>query len=490
MKISNLTAVLFLSILSFSNLQSSEVGASQCVAGRTVEVKVAFEGPEGSAVYSLSAQEAALSGTLRNLIEGYSEEEIEIAPIDLTRISDKIGSIIAQLMKYAVFNASKDNLTDQLVDKIKSFNLTHEDIINLFKAINYLDIPILEEALISYIKNHVTGASLDKLLKQVLLHLPAELIEKLLYLVPLKPHYPAYSINDRQYEYVSMSSDGNTIVAGGRNGDYIFNRSGRLIGSNTEIGYVSALSSEGNTIVARGNADNVDYVYVLNRRGEVISSNTERKYEYVSMSSDGNTIVARGSFNGFIYILDRDGRLIGSNTERKYEYVSMSSDGNTIVAGGFNDGFIYILDRDGRLIGSNKERKYSSYTLLLNSDGNTIVARGYGDNFIYILDRNGRLIGSNTERLYSNVSISSDGNTIVAMGYHHIYIFDKYGEVIASNAERMYSSVSISSNGNTIVAIGCDGFIYILNRCKALSDLILSLSPQEQQEVNEKLELI
>src|SRR3990167_4693832 len=450
MKISNLTAVLFLSILSFSNLQSSEVGASQCVAGRTVEVKVAFEGPEGSAVYSLSAQEAALSGTLRNLIEGYSEEEIEIAPIDLTRISDKIGSIIAQLMKYAVFNASKDNLTDQLVDKIKSFNLTHEDIINLFKAINYLDIPILEEALISYIKNHVTGASLDKLLKQVLLHLPAELIEKLLYLVPLKPPYPAYSINDRQYEYVSMSSDGNTIVAGGRNGDYIFNRSGRLIGSNTEIGYVSALSSEGNTIVARGNADNVDYVYVLNRRGEVISSNTERKYEYVSMSSDGNTIVARGSFNGFIY----------------------------------------ILDRNGRLIGSNKERKYSSYTLLLNSDGNTIVARGYGDNFIYILDRNGRLIGSNTERVYSNVSISSDGNTIVAMGYHHIYIFDKYGEVIASNAERMYSSVSISSNGNTIVAIGCDGFIYILNRCKALSDLILSLSPQEQQEVNEKLELI
>src|SRR3990167_4099843 len=488
MKISNLTAVLFLSILSFSNLQSSEVGASQCVAGRTVEVKVAFEGPEGSAVYSLSAQEAALSGTLRNLIEGYSEEEIEIAPIDLTRISDKIGSIIAQLMKYAVFNASKDNLTDQLVDKIKSFNLTHEDIINLFKAINYLDIPILEEALISYIKNHVTGASLDKLLKQVLLHLPAELIEKLLYLVPLKPPYPAYSINDRQYEYVSMSSDGNTIVAGGRNGDYIFNRSGRLIGSNTEIGYVSALSSEGNTIVARGNADNVDYVYVLNRRGEVISSNTERKYEYVSMSSDGNTIVARGSFNGFIYILDRDGRLIGSNTERKYEYVSMSSDGNTIVARGYGDNFIYIFDRDGNKISSSTERLYSNVSM--SSDGNTIVARGYFNGYIYILDRNGRLIGSNTERLYSNVSISSDGNTIVAMVYHHIYIFDKYGEVIASNAERMYSSVSISSNGNTIVAIGCDGFIYILNRCKALSDLILSLSPQEQQEVNEKLELI
>src|SRR3990167_3117846 len=362
MKISNLTAVLFLSILSFSNLQSSEVGASQCVAGRTVEVKVAFEGPEGSAVYSLSAQEAALSGTLRNLIEGYSEEEIEIAPIDLTRISDKIGSIIAQLMKYAVFNASKDNLTDQLVDKIKSFNLTHEDIINLFKAINYLDIPILEEALISYIKNHVTGASLDKLLKQVLLHLPAELIEKLLYLVPLKPHYPAYSINDRQYEYVSMSSDGNTIVARGS-----FN----------------------------------GFIYILDRDGRLIGSNTERKYEYVSMSSDGNTIVARGYGDNFIYIFDRDGNKISSSTERLYSNVSMSSDGNTIVARGYFNGYIYILDRNGRLIGSNTERLYSNVSI--SSDGNTIVAMVY--HHIYIFDKYGEVIASNAERMYSSVSI-------------------------------------------------------------------------------------
>ena len=376
--------LLFLSILSVFNLQSSEVGAGQSTAGGAA-VKVAFEGSEGSPAveYRLSLQEAALSGTLKNLIEG-SEEEVEVAPIDLTHISDRIGSIIVKLMECTTSNESSDNLTDLLVDQIKSFNVTHEDITNLLEAINYLDIPVLDKALISYIKKHITGEVLDEFLKQVLLDLPSELIEKI---VCLAPSFDVIAIdNMRCYGNASTSLDGNTVVAIGRrdNPINIFDRNGRLIGLNEERKYhLAYVSSNGNTIVARGLND--DFIYIFDRNGKVIGSNEERKYHSIFVSPDGSTIVANGLNDGFIYIFDRNGRLIGLNEERKCHFASVSSNGNTIVARGLNDGFIYIFDRNGKVIGSNKERRY--YPTSVSSDGNTIIANGLNDDFIYIFSR-------------------------------------------------------------------------------------------------------
>jgi WD40 repeat protein len=232
------------------------------------------------------------SETLKNLIEGVSAQED--SQIDLQRIDKETGERIVQLLEIIVANP------DSLLAKLKEYNLQIPDLLNLIKAAHYLDIRVLEDALIQFCNSkYATDEDFNIFLLQSLkVDIPENFLVSM-----LKARSTLVQLNkDRSYWDISISADGNTIVARGYDG----------------------------------------YIYIFDRAaGNKIGSDTTRRYLDVSISADGNTIVARG-YDRYIYIFDRAGKQIGSNTDRRYSSISISADGNTIVAMGV-DRYIYIL---------------------------------------------------------------------------------------------------------------------------------------------------
>jgi len=208
----------------------------------------------------------------------------------------------------------------------------------------------------------------------------------------------------------------------------------------------------------------------------------------IDMTSDGNTIVIGAPENdeaetniGHVRIFDWDGanwtqrgsNIDGEAVEDQFGIaVAISEDGNTIIAGSsFNDeagvdaGHVRIFDWDGTnwtqkgndINGEAEDDRFGS-AVSISGDGNTIVAGAF-------LNDNGGFFGS-------AVSISEDGNIIAAgaflndgegLGFDvgHVRIFEwndsdwiQRGTDINGEGEGdlFGASVALGRDGNTIVA--------------------------------------
>jgi hypothetical protein len=322
-------------------------------------------------------------------------------------------------------------------------------------------------------------------------------------LLPSDPQADAYLGNS-----VSVSGDGNTIVAGAPNWDgtyagqgkvYIWKWNGSswvetgLLASDPQAGaYLGgsvSLSGDGNTIV--GGAPVWDgtyigqgkvYIWKWNGSSWVQSSLLPDDPQAdaslgrsVSVSNDGNTIVAgadyynnginivgkvyRWKWNGssweqwaFLSEQDQDSTFYGSS-------VSVSGDGNTIVIGAdywdgthTSQGKVYIWKWNGSswvetgLLASDPQAgAYLGGSVSVSGDGNTIVAGApglvgtyTGQGKVYIWEWNGSswvetgLVASDPQAFawvgYS-VSISGDGNTIVGGAHLWDGTFTNQGKV-------------------------------------------------------------
>lgn len=418
------------------------------------EVQLKFEFEDSDELHSISKDIAMLSGTLKNILEdAFSDDAILLPNIEKTTSTQ-----IIFLLGFIYKNKEEGDFEESLKQEIESVTKKNNiDLINLANAANFLDIKALISATLSLIKEKYKN---ETLLDEELLKLSEDLID-LMNIYDLKS-----TIDITKYSHIS--SNGNIIVATTRkyrnNFLYILDINGDEIGHNSDRNYQSvSISSDGNTIAAQG-ADL--HIYVFDKFGrEIGSSNQEIYYSedrhrtYQIPYINGNTIVAVESGGKHIlYILNERGQVISYNpSEHTYAAkLSLSSDGNTIVAVGF-DFSIHILNRDGEVIASNKDRRYLP-RVSISSDGSAIAAIEANRNHnLYILDKNGNVIGHNSQiqrGYYPQLSLSSDGSTIVAVGQRdkHLYVFNRDGEIIASNKDRKYDSVFISSDGNTIIA--------------------------------------
>ena len=184
-----------------------------------------------------------------------------------------------------------------------------------------------------------------------------------------------------QGQSVSLSADGNTAIVGGPNdnsgqgANWIFTRSGtnwseqaKLVGtSNTGAanqGQSVSLSADGNTVMAGGFNDNsgIGAAWVWTRSGSnwseqaklIGTGNTgaSNQGKSVSLTADGNTAMVGGpndnSGQGANWIFTRSGstwtqqgsKLVGTgNTDaaKQGQSVSLSADGNTSIFGGHFD---------------------------------------------------------------------------------------------------------------------------------------------------------
>jgi hypothetical protein len=186
---------------------------------------------------------------------------------------------------------------------------------------------------------------------------------------------------------VSLSSDGNTAIVGGHYDNnktgavWIYTRSGgvwsqqgsKLVGTGAVgsafQGLSVSLSSDGNTAIAGGSYDNnnAGAVWIYTRSNNV-------------WTQQGNKLVGTGAIG-----------MAEQGTS-----VSISSDGNTALVGGQADnnnlGAIWIFTRSGgvwtqqgsKLVGTGAViigQVYQGASVCLSSDGSTAIVGGYDDNW-------------------------------------------------------------------------------------------------------------
>jgi hypothetical protein len=366
---------------------------------------------------------------------------------------------------------------------------------------------------------------------------------------------------------VSISSDGNTAIVGVYADDdrgtdsgsaYIFIRSGTTWierqkltastdGSTSDyFGYSVSISGDGNTVIVGAYADDDNAqsdsgsVYIFDRsdgtwtqRAKLTAGTDAGSSDHfgysVSISGDGNTVIVgayldddnAASNSGSAYIFVRSdsdspwtqqakltaGADAGSTDYFGYS-VSVSSDGNTAIIGAYADddnaasesGSAYIFVRsDGTWTQQQKltagtdaaNTDYFGMNVSISSDGNTVIVGAHYDDdnaasnsgSAYIFVRSdgtwtqqqkltaGADAGS-SDYFGRNVSISSDGNTVIVGAYYDddngqsnsgsAYIFVRSdgtwtqkqkltAGADAGSSDRFGWSVSISGDGNTAI---------------------------------------
>jgi hypothetical protein len=349
---------------------------------------------------------------------------------------------------------------------------------------------------------------------------------------------------------VSISSDGNTAIVGG-SGDnnakgavWFYTRIGgvwsqqgtKLIGTGAigtygpyQGGSVS-ISSDGNTAIAGGDGDNsfAGAAWIFSRTNGVWHQQGSKlvgtgavyglsqQGESVSISGDGNTAIVGGSGDssgiGAVWIYTRTAgvwhqqgnKLIGTgafNPAQQGRSVSLSYDGNTAIVGGPNDndelnvkdiatGAAWVYTRSGgvwtqqgsKLVGSGTGTAGSlqGTSVSISSDGNTAIVGGWKDNggrgAAWIFTRSGgvwtqqgsKLTGTGATALDTrqglSVSISSGGNTAIIGGWKDnnnigaAWIFTRTGGVWTQQGSKLVGTGSVgSASQGTSVSISSDG---------------------------------
>ncbi|GBF36882.1 DUF5711 family protein [Methanofervidicoccus abyssi] len=277
---------------------------------------------------------------------------------------------------------------------------------------------------------------------------------------------------------VSITPDGNYIVAGG-NGIYLFNNNGDLLWKyEKDLVYISSVSitPDGKYIVA-GVGDTIsggaighinNGIYLFNNNGNLLwRYQPEDDVTSVAITPDGKYIaIGSGGFNDNIYLFNNNGDELWKYKTDEYwvNSVSITPDGNYIVAGS-EDKNVYLFNREGRLLW-----KYETGNLVwsvsITPDGNYIVA-GSWDGNVYLFNKEGRLLWKyETGGAVESVSITPDGNYIVAgSNDSNVYLFNKEGRLLWKyETGGAVESVSITPDGNYIVAGSWDGNVYLFNR--------------------------
>ena len=314
---------------------------------------------------------------------------------------------------------------------------------------------------------------------------------------------------------------------------------GKLVGTgaigSADQGFSGSISSDGNTAIAGGSGDNnskgAAWIYTRTagawsqQGSKLVGKGAVGAYgpyqgSSVAISSDGNTAIVGGvgdnSFAGAAWIFIRVGgvwtqqgsKLTGTGATgnaQQGESVSISGDGNTAIVGGYDDqggaGAVWVYTRTAgvwtqqgsKLVGTGNVGQGAGQrrSVSISSDGNTIITGGpgYGGEYntidaAWVFTRTGGVwtqqgkllgtgaMGKNGVYQGTSVSISSDGNTAIVGGWKDnngigaAWVFTRSGggwtqqgnkltgTGVTGTGTRQGWSVSISSDGNKAIVGG------------------------------------
>jgi len=281
---------------------------------------------------------------------------------------------------------------------------------------------------------------------------------------------------------VSVSSDGTYIAIGSTGGLYFLDRDKNLLWSyptNLPITDVSMTVDAGQIVAGGSNGGYIipdGIVYSLNRQGEFVWSIESTGVSSVALSSDGDyfamTYVHGLGWNDVIALWgDSEGQWLWYHTFGRPETgaVSVSTDGAYIAVGGAadpwgNDGGLRLYSKAGNLLweygidtttlGGDK------YSVSISSDGKYVAAGNRGNNNLYFFDRDQGFLWNYNTGPVEGVSVSADGNHIVAASSDKIYLFDRYKNLLWTYEINNIEDVSMSADAAMIVAVTEDNKVY------------------------------
>jgi hypothetical protein len=204
----------------------------------------------------------------------------------------------------------------------------------------------------------------------------------------------------------------------------------------------------------------------------------------VSVSGNGQYFIA-GSEGGAINFFDKTGTLLWAYpTGKRITSVSTSHTGNYIVINGVDpidasNGTLYCFNPHGDLLWQS-DPAIGIQQARISSDGTTIIALGYTgpsearEPVMYSLDQTGNVRWKILNGGGSSIALSDDGNTFVVGTWGGGGSRDRYDgsvRLFAGNGTMLWKygtkswviGVDISRDGSTIAAIDRDA-IYFLNR--------------------------
>ncbi|HIE23116.1 MAG TPA: hypothetical protein EYP68_02680 [Candidatus Korarchaeota archaeon] len=225
-----------------------------------------------------------------------------------------------------------------------------------------------------------------------------------------------------------------------------------------------AVSASGEYIAVGVGSEGIFY---LSRKGELVwSYEIEGFYLDVQISSDGSSIAVSTS-NGDVYYFNGEGKKLWNyRFSSQFIPISMSSDGSFIAVGSSYE--VMLLSRLGEILWSS-EVDCEVQKIKMSSDGSYLMASCEGN--LYFLNQQGEVLWySEVEGKVLSMDISTGGGGIAVASIFKegtetkgmVFFYNRYGELLWSYVTGSWSVVSVSPDGNYVMA-GGDGF-HIFNR--------------------------
>jgi len=240
---------------------------------------------------------------------------------------------------------------------------------------------------------------------------------------------------------ISITADASHIVAAGSSGYYVggaayfFNRMGEFEGTVTASTGISSA-----TLSPEGNYFAMTYDNGLGWNDRVALAGEGQWLWYHDFGRSGTADVsisdeaAYGAVGGAapVFFWEKGGLVFFDKT------------GNSL--------WDYVIDTTA-LSGD-------KYSVSISVDGKYVAAGNRGNDYLYFFERDQCFIWSYNTGPVEGVSISGDGNYIVAASSSRVFLFDRDKNVLWTSEISNIKDVAISADGNTIVVSTGDGKVY------------------------------
>jgi len=301
----------------------------------------------------------------------------------------------------------------------------------------------------------------------------------------------------------SVSFDGEYIAVGSADGLLLLDHDGNVLWSyQTEFPIVDvSMTSDARHIVAggsRGYAFGGGRAYFFDLAGELNWTTTvARGISSVSLSPEGDyfAMVYEDSSGRWWYDIIS---LYGYNESEWLWYHSfgrygtgagsVSTDGKYTAVGGAgsvfgDDGGVRLYDKAGGLLWQyaidTTTLGGDEYSVSISSDGAYLAAGNRGNDNLYSFGRDQELLWSHATGPVEGVSMSADGNYIVAASSDEIYLFDRHENLLERFQLNNIQDVSMSADADMIVAVTGDNKVYAYRSGIPTPDLHGEVAPSE-----------
>jgi len=280
---------------------------------------------------------------------------------------------------------------------------------------------------------------------------------------------------------VSISFDGGYIAIGTSGGVYLLDRNRNLLWSYpTDLPIIDiSITTDASQIFAGGSNGVVipdGILYAFNKQGELLYATSSTGISSVSISPEGyyfaktyvhwlgwNDVVALWSFSEGEWLWNYN---VGRDETAA---VTMSAKGAYIAVGGaacpWGDvGGLRLYTKAGNLLWEHgidiATLSGGKYSVSISSDGKYIVAGNQRNDYLYFFNRDQGLLWSYNTGPIKGVSVSGDGNYVVATSNDKAYLFDRYKSLLWTAKIDAIKDVSISADASLIVLVTNENEVY------------------------------